>query len=62
MKSYQVVKIERNYVETYNFENLETALKMFETFVDETKREEELDITKAVYLTNYDRIELSWER
>ena len=41
---YQVIKIEKNYVGTYNFENAEPALEMFKIFVEEAKREEELEI------------------
>ena len=62
MEKYQVIKIERNYIETKNFENLENALKIFETFVRRAEREEELNITKAVYLTDNGRIKASWEK
>lgn len=58
---YQVIKIEKNYVRTYNFENAETALEMFKIFVEEAKREGELKITQKVYLTDNERIMASWE-
>lgn len=58
---YQVIKIEKNYVGIYNFENAEPALEMFKIFVEEAKREEELRITQKIYLTVNERIMTSWE-
>ena len=62
MKKYQVTKIEKNYIGTYNFENLETALEMYNILAKEAKREEELDITQALYLTINGNIKVSWEK
>ena len=58
---YQVIKIEKNYVGVYDFENLLPAAQMFDIFVEEAKREEELDITQKIYLTENGRIMGSWE-
>lgn len=57
---FQVIKIEKNYIGVHNFENWKTASKLFEIFVEEAKREEEIDITKAIYLTDNGRIDMSW--
>lgn len=58
---HQVIKIEKNYVGTYKFENAEPALEMFRTFVEEAKREGELEITQKIYLTVDGKIITSWE-
>lgn len=58
---YQVIKIEKNYVGTFKFENAEPALEMFKIFVEEAKHEEELEITQKIYLTVNGKIITSWE-
>ena len=59
---YQGIKIEKNYVGTYKFENTEPALEMFKIIVEEAEREEELEITQKIYLTDNGRIMASWEK
>ena len=59
---YQVIKIEKDYVGICNFEKAESALEMFKIFVEEAKREEELDITQKIYLTGNGKIMASWEK
>lgn len=60
---YQVLKIEKNYIGTFNFEDLKTTLEMFSIFMEEAKKEgEELDITQALYLTINGHIKVRWEK
>ena len=59
---YQVIKIEKNYVGTYNFEDVKPALEMFKIFIEEAEREEELDITQTIYLTHNGKIVACWEK
>ena len=58
---YQVIKIEKDYVGTYIFENAEPALEMYRIFVKEARDEGELEITQKIYLTDNGRIMASWE-
>lgn len=62
MRKYQVVKIEKNHVGVFEFEDERTATKMFMILATEGEREEELDITQHVYLTNNGKIIVSWDK
>lgn len=62
MKKYQVIKIESNYIGVFDFDNLETATELFNIFVEDAKREEELIITQALYITKNGIIVVSWEK
>lgn len=61
---YQVIKIEKNYIGTFNFEDLDTALEMYSILTKEAnnEREEELNITQALYLTINGNIKVSWNK
>ena len=59
---YQVIKIEKNYVGAYDFENAEPAMEMFKILYEEAKREEALDITQEIYVTHNGKIILRWEK
>ena len=59
---YQVIKIEKNYVGTYNFEDMKPALEMLKIFIEEAELEKELDITQAIYLTHNGKIVACWEK
>lgn len=58
---YQVIKIEKNYVGTFKFENAEPALEMFKIFVEEAKREQEPKITQRIFLTVDGKKIAGWE-
>lgn len=59
---YQVIKIEKNYVGTYNFEDVKPALEMLKIFIEEAELEKVLDITQEIYLTLNGKIVARWEK
>lgn len=62
MGKYKVIKVEKQYIGVHEFENFETAASMFNIFLDEAIREEELNITQAIYITYCGVITVSWEK
>lgn len=61
---YRVIKIEKNYVGVYEYENLEPASDMFVIFEEEAIREigTGIEITQKIYLTENGKIITSWEK
>ena len=61
---YQVIKIEKNYVGVYEYENLEPASNMFVIFEEEAiiEIQTDIEITQKIYLTDNGIIIASWEK